>query len=616
VITAPHFRKDHAMRSPLRPFPSVRFVVRSAKATPLALLLALASTACGDGSGTTTETTPPGPSDGGADGSSATATLDCASLVPDKPELSGSVTGEQSWSGIIPVRGRVNVGRATITIAPGTTFVMGPDSAIEFGWNGNTTTVVARGTAEQPITFCGRENRKGFWDDVAFGARVTTDSALEFVRIAHAGRADAALKLAAGVRLRDVSVIDSGSDGVRATDFGAESERLIVKGSGAAAMELQNAAAVNTLPKGSELTGNTRDAVRLSFRTIAASTTFRNVGVPYVQEQSVDVTSGAEVAFEEGVDYRFASDTKLEVGWNGNDATLSVRGSAERPVTFSGLEPRAGYWAGILVRSRVRSASRVAHAIVRHAGGAGADGVAGAAGRAAVLVQAPIALENVTLEDNKVLGVRIDQAGLAATSATLTVTRTEGPPVEVAPDALVTVPTGGRFTGNVADVIAVRAGDFRARGRVKDVGVPYRFDGTVRTVGGSELTIDPGVQAVMTSGTQLDVGWNNNDVLFSAVGTAEKPIVFRGATETVGFWGGLVLNGQVRAASRLSFVQIGHAGQGVGGAALRLAKATDVSNCRFFASTNGISKLASDTTNYAANGNTFEGITGSNVVTR
>ncbi|HTV23803.1 MAG TPA: hypothetical protein VMG12_34170, partial [Polyangiaceae bacterium] len=103
--------------------------------------------------------------------------------------------GDYSVSGTVPnlgvayrVLGDIDtLVNSSMTIAAGTHFVMTADADIEFGWNGGSAAVVARGTASAPIQFTGVEETAGFWEGLSVGGEVLSSSVFEYVEISDAG---------------------------------------------------------------------------------------------------------------------------------------------------------------------------------------------------------------------------------------------------------------------------------------------------------------------------------------------------------------------------------------------------------------------------------------------
>src|SRR5690606_12053559 len=127
---------------------------------------------------------------------------------------------------------------------------------------------------------------------------------------------------------------------------------------------------------------------------------------------------------------------------------------------------------------------------------------------------------------------------LKASSKNLSITETEGVPLTVEPNAAITLPEGGDFTGNDTDRIEIVAGAFEKVGTIPNLGVPYLVRGTVTTRTDSDLTLTAGTTFVMSPDSQLGNGYNSNAAKFAGVGTAEEPIVFVGNDESPGSWEG------------------------------------------------------------------------------
>ena len=89
---------------------------------------------------------------------------------------------------------------------------------------------------------------------------------------------------------------------------------------------------------------------------------------------------------------------------------------------------------------------------------------------------------------------------------------------------------------------------------------------------GGELKIEPGTEIIMCADCELDLGYFRESATFALNGTAEKPIVIRGAVEASGFWRGVRVGSNVTSLSALKHVQIKHAG-GADTPALRLERA-------------------------------------------
>ncbi len=576
---------------------------------PLAIsTLALLVSACDDSSGSVVDdggsrdggASPDGGGGGGPDVPPATGA--CPGLTPTG-ELKGSIEADATWRGVLKVSGDVIVSQPVkITIEAGTTFVMESDSSIEFGWNSNAASVFARGTAAAPIRFCGKAAQAGYFDRIIVGAKVTSDSVLENVIISDGGQATrAALELNAPVLVNNVQVLRSGAEGVVASDFKDGSQKLTVMGAAKIGVALLTQGAVTHLPLGGGFRGNGTDVVALRLTEIDADTTFHDPGVPYVQERGIIIRNGATITFEAGVDYRLAVDQRLEFGWNSDETTVKVNGTAEKPVLFGKTGETAGGYQSIIIGNRVRSDSVLRNMKVRGGGNGGP----------ALHIKAPLTIDHLTLENNQT-GLKLEGTGFSSQSTALSITGTSGgPPATVTPDNAITIPAGGTFAGNNGkDWIAIEGGDFTATGTLRKLDVPWRVQGDIRSMDMSALTIEAGTTILMAADTGIEFGWNSNESTITAVGSADKPIVFKGAGDVtaMGYWDGLIVGSRVSTSSKFSYVQVINGGKS-GGAALRLDRATDVTHTLLSRSAGmGIRKDAGDSTDYAAAaaGNTFD----------
>lgn len=544
--------------------------------------------------GSTATTT--GVTDGGSGSETGGAIGSCSPDAPVDLEVSGEITSDTTWSGTVRVTANIDVYEgAVLTILPGTAVVFAVDTDLEIGWNSQAATIRAEGTAAAPIVLCGANPQAGGWRGVSVRPNATSDSVMKFVTIRHAGGGQPALALERGITISDLTIEASGDDGVEAIDFAADSANLTVTGATGVPAALTGAGAVTRFPLGGSLTGNGDDVVELRFDKIIADTTFRPPGVPYRQTQHVDVYEAAEVVFAAGVAYRFGVDTDLEIGWNDQAATLTVEGTAEAPVVFSGDVAEPGFWRGITIHSNVTTNSRISHAEVRDGGG----------GSAPVLtIESPISLEHLTLAGNQI-GASVARQGLAATSTDLNITGTKGRPMVIEPTAWTTVPTGGSYAGNDDDRIEVSGVDLHGvTGTIRAVGVPYFVSTSIDVYEDSSLTFEAGVEVEMGPDTDLEFGWNNQATEVIAEGTAESPIVFRGVDPVAGWWRGLKINSNVLSSSKLIHVHVLHAGQS-GGGNLEVHRSLTVTGSHFEASAGyGILREMGDATDYVTP-NTF-----------
>lgn len=513
------------------------------------------------------------------------------SAVEEATVIDADITEDQTWSGVVYVQGEIAAASdVAVTIEPGTQVVMAAGSQLDFDANAEAV-LQAVGTEAQPIHLCGEEAEAGSWGGLVLGDLVDAESQLEHVVIAHAGAEDGfALTLNGAASLRDVVVAESAGGGVLAVDFAADSENLSIESSAGVAAVLTTDAALDHFPQGGEISANGDNSVHLRFDEISADVTVKAVGVAYVQEQDLAVTNEAVLTLEAGVDYRVADEASLSIGAEGEAATVVVLGTEDNAVSIQGVSEVSGSWDGILIGEGASAESTLSHVTIQHAG---------ADANVALDLNAQITVDHVTVSDSDT-GVHIGAAGLSAESQALSVSGVAGVPLEVAANALVSLPDT-EFSENGDASILVEAGAISSSGVVLNLGLPYVVQGDIDTTAEASLTIEAGVEFVMAEDSQIEIGADGSAATIVADGTSDAMISFHGASADAGAWQGIVIGSAVSAESSLDYVEIRDAGGGTLAAALTLESAIEVTNSSFINSEgSGILKLTTDTADYAS----------------
>jgi hypothetical protein len=483
----------------------------------------------------------------GSDGSPLTCAA--AALLPAVPELESYT---EQIAGVVHVTD-LKILQGEVSIAPGTIFLFDADSSLDIGRNNTRTTLKALGTPDRPIRFCSDQPALGDWEAVVLSNGLTSDSVLQHAYIENAGAKGTALAVDAAVSLIDVTVSGSKGTGVWASAFGADSARLSVLDAAGTAIVLASQVAVDKLPPGSVFEGNADNTAHVRFHAYSdGSVHIRNIGIPYVQEKSMNVAN-VTMDIDPGVDYRFVVDAFLDVGWNSNPVTFRVSGTAAEPVVFQGLTETKGSWGGVIIEPTVSTDSFLTNVQVLF-GGTGAIPLG---------LHAKITVQDVLVADSATPPAITAQ--LTPESKNFTVTRCDGVALDSNMEALTGLPRGGSLTGNASDVIRIpRLSGSTALGMatIPNMGVPYFLVGDINIGAGSNVTVEPGVEFVFESGNPYAfvLGWNSSEVVFNAVGTAAQPIVFRGEKAEAGSWKGIFIEHAVSSNSVLDHIAVSNAG--------------------------------------------------------
>ncbi len=478
---------------------------------------------------------------------------DCVSVVnddvdfTDDVELCAEVTVERS------IRLSNN---ATLTIKPGTTMTVCADCLIEVGAFGDAATLLAEGTAEEPITIRGVTEEAGFWEALYIRDNATSNSKLSHVVIADAGGndADAALTLEKGIKLNDLTIEDSDASGFIASEFDDEASNITVRNVADFAGILTGGDAVTFLPlEGSYSEGVSEGAIRVDLATLSdVDVVFSDPGVPYVIAQNIRMSEGGNVTVNAGVTLKMGVDTYIEAGAFGDAAALVVAGTSEAPVVFEGAVAEAGFWDGIYVRDSATSATSFEHMVLRHGGGQD---------NACLNLDTDVDVKNVTIEACETAGFTVGDVGFGEDSEALTVTGVEGPAGTASWSGALTIPRGGSFTGNDDDEIRVTApGNGAASGNLPLLDVPYLALANWRITSDASITIDPGVEIKFGPDNYIEVGAFGSAATFVAVGASNERIVFTGADASAGTWAGIYLRNSVTSNTRLDFIEVNYGG--------------------------------------------------------
>ncbi|HEX2669304.1 MAG TPA: hypothetical protein VHM25_00450 [Polyangiaceae bacterium] len=340
--------------------------------------------------------------EGGAGGSAGggaepidviTSDLGCGSHnVTGATVVTDPITQDTVWSGVIHLpKGLSMRNEPTLTIAPGTKIIVGHDATVEFGWpGGGHATIVAAGTLEAPILFCGETDTAGYWAGMVFRSGVKSASVFKNVLIADAGGTDAALTLEMPLLVQGVQVRNSGSNGVNTVGFAPQSSTLIVSGATNTAVKATKARGAE-VPVGSRLAGNGLDLIDLAFTSVDASVTLRNLSVPY-SLSGMQIAGGATVTLESGVRLLIAPGGSIDVLAAG---ALKATGTSESKIQLS---PRdSSNWGGIT--AELGATVQLVDVVIDHAGGGGVL-------TSAISAKTPIQLSDSTISHSATWGLK------------------------------------------------------------------------------------------------------------------------------------------------------------------------------------------------------------------
>lgn len=512
----------------------------------------------------------------------------------------GSISGAVTWSGVVHLTGNGIVGAGDhLTIAPGTLIVADPGVSFTMLSGGR---LDALGTEEDPIKFCGKEGTPGYWNGVTLNEG-DAEGGMHWTLIADGGGGSAAgaLVVNTNIPLSHVRVENSGDVGLYATKWGFGSSDLTVTGSTGTAIVTTTSAGLNNLPQGGSYLGNGEDTIRFLDGNYNDEVHFRNYGLTYLVKQTVLASNGSTTTFDAGVVVEMEAETQYRLGWNTGAATVNINGTAQDPVIFRGRVAGQGFWHRLTFEQNIMPGSSISHLVVQDAGFADS----------AVYLDNILPIDTLIVENSLGTGIHVTDRGFNAASGGISVAGTDGVPLLLTPNAMVSLPADTQLADNSVEYIEVATGIATDSGTIPSLSLPYYIDGYMYTGGTSVVTVSAGAKFLMGDDAEFGIGWNSAASTMHMDGTAANPIVFDHILGDSGKFGAVIINYNVPEDSTFDYVVIKNGGSAARGALDHRANsaipAGNITNCTFENSAAwGIYNASSDKTqDYSANGNTF-----------
>lgn len=267
-----------------------------------------------------------------------------------------------------------------------------------------------------------------------------------------------------------------------------------------------------------------------------------------INDTELIIEPGAVIGFEAGLGLRVRS-----------AAGLNAVGTAEEPILLTGTTKTRGFWKGVSLENLSRTDIVIAHTTIEYTGGASISGTQDAS--LMTTEEVTVRIENSTFRQSSGYGLSLSQHTTITGAGGNTMTENALGSAFAFGAAVKHLTQGGStLTGNDVDVVMVH---------------PTTIDddavwatGTYRILpgnGAQAFTVtDPGS---LTLGAGVQLHFEENQALlvrsgagFSAVGTAQEPILITGTEAVPGHWQGLWFFGTDNPMNRLDHVIIEYAG--------------------------------------------------------
>lgn len=277
------------------------------------------------------------------------------------------------------------------------------------------------------------------------------------------------------------------------------------------------------------------------------------------------VSNRAVLTVEPGALMKFALGKGIEVQ---SDGALSALGTAAKPVVMTGQQSLRGYWNGVTITNSPSPDNKLAYVTVEYAGAKEMQDAGARSFRAAVSLdssgfEVKASISNCTIRESSGYGLYLDAEASLGDFAGNTITKNASGAAYVYSSSVHGLAASSTYTGNDSELVFVNAAyEFGTQDRAwAALGVPYHVDGMFYLE--NQLTIAPGTTLAFAHGAGMVV--QNFKAGITALGSADKPIVFTGIDKAPGAWNGLYLantndTGSTTPRTRLAYVTIEYGG--------------------------------------------------------
>jgi hypothetical protein len=267
--------------------------------------------------------------------------------------------------------------------------------------------------------------------------------------------------------------------------------------------------------------------------------------------------NGATLTIEPGTRVEFESDASLGVG--DDPASLIAEGTAELPITLTGVTQTPGTWAGLWLSGE----ARLDHVTIEYAGGRDLTNSNYDDPANLVVTSGTLAMSNSTVREGAGYGIFASDGSTITTFDNNSVTANALGAVSTDAPAAASFDGDNSYVGNTVDKIFVnpRYGNIVGDASWSATDVPFVVTKELSTpslfVGdGARLELEPGVTVEFENDVAFDVRGS-----VSALGTITSPVTLTSVDASAdAAWGGLVLRGDASTAASFDYVTIEYAG--------------------------------------------------------
>lgn len=245
--------------------------------------------------------------------------------------------------------------------------------------------------------------------------------------------------------------------------------------------------------------------------------------------ERVEIENGSRLTIEPGSTLFFEEGAGL---WLKDTSVLDAAGTVDEPLLFTGTSRQAGAWRNIYLGGASSTENLIEHATIEYAGQGDEPAVH-------VEDSGALTVRDTTIRQSAAAGFHLQEGVDVVPAVTFEDnTVTENVLAGMAgPMAAAQIDPSNDLTGNGADRIEIdgpgNVSDITTETTYRNIGIPYVFLENVGIKNGALWTLEAGVEILAPANGRIVV---NEDGALSATGTADEPVVFRGAEDQAGYW--------------------------------------------------------------------------------
>lgn len=255
-----------------------------------------------------------------------------------------------------------------------------------------------------------------------------------------------------------------------------------------------------------------------------------------------------KLTIEPGVVIEFGPDVGLS--FHGT-SSIQAMGTADERIVMRGTEASPGWWSGLNFIT-TNNTGIMEYVDISYSGGQTYNGI----GNSSIIVynRGTLNLNNSSIRHSEgtaytaVSGSKVSLENNTFTEnvAPMTMTCKNADKISASND----------FTGNEIDKVTISDGALGENHVWQNINVPFLIKGTLRVVTDGSLTIEPGVEIEMATGSNIKVESGGLKI----VGTEALPIIIRGENPGSGFWKDISISG-TNGMNEIGYAKISGAGE-------------------------------------------------------